>query len=198
MIAGEMNNQGRGDDRVHQFRAQCERCLDQLGELARIHLAIDAPTRRMEADEPDWIGRLRKICLHVRAINGWEIGADVEHVMATEIRAAYEQMDAVWKYVPATFRLDTMDGGWWAEEARNGMLATYDHPTPLSLMLSVGCGGFSNGENSMSYAQLAVWLGYLGLGYGLALVYLAEVLGCEGDVSSRVTAALHSFVEEPS
>ena len=198
MTAGEMNNHGRGDDRVHEFRAQCERCLDVLGELARIHLAIDIPTRRMEVDEPDWIGRLRKICLHVRAINGWEIGADVEHVMATEIRAAYEQMDAVWKHVPATFRLDRIDGGWWAQEARNGMLATYDHPTPLSLMLSAGQGGFSNGENSMSYVQLTAWLVRLGLGYGLALVYLAQVLGFEGDVDSRVAAALHMIAEEPS
>ena len=198
MIAGEMNNQGTGDDRVHEFRAQCERCLDLLGELARIHLEIDAPTRSMQADEPDWIGRLRKICFHVRAIDGWEIGADVEHVMATEIRAAYEQMDAVLKHVPATFRPDEMDGGWWAEEARNGMLATYDHPTPLTLMLSAGRGGFRNGENSMRYAQLAVLLGQLGLGYGLALVYLAQVLGIEGDIMSRVTAALHLFAEEPS
>ena len=198
MIAGETNNQGKGDDRVHKFRAQCERCLDLLGELARIHLAVDAPTRGMQADEPDWIGRLRKICLHVRAIGGWEIGADVEHVMAPEIRAAYEQLDAVWKHVPATFRLDEIDGGWWAEEARNGMLPTYDHPTPLALMLSAGRGGFRNGENGMRYAQLAVWLGHLGLGYGLALVYLAQVLDIEGDIMSRVTAALHMFVEEPS
>ena len=198
MTAGEMNNQGRGDDRVHEFRAKCERCQNVLGELARIHLAIDIPTRRLEADEPDWIGRLRKICLHVRAINGWEISTDVEHVMATEIRAAYEQMDAVWKHVPATFRLDRIDGGWWAQEARNGMLATYDHPTPLSLMVSAGQGGLSNGENSMSYVQLTAWLVGLGLGYGLALVYLAQVLGFEGNVHSRVAAALRMIAEEPS
>ena len=43
MIAGEMNNHGRGDDRVHEFRSSCERCLDALGELARIHLAVDYP-----------------------------------------------------------------------------------------------------------------------------------------------------------
>ena len=64
----------------------------------------------MQADERDWIGRLRKICLHVRAIDGWEIGAGVEHVMATDLRAAYVQMDAVWKHLPATFRLDR--DGW--------------------------------------------------------------------------------------
>ena len=197
MSAGGINNPGAGSEGIQKLRARCERCRDLLGELTRIHLEIDAPTRRMQADEPNWIARLRKICLHVMAINGWGIGADVEHVMATELRAAYEQMDAVWKRLPATFRLDEMDGGWWAEEARNGMLATYDHPTPQSLMLSPGRGGFSNGENSTSYAQLALWLSYLGLGYGLALDYLAQVLGIEEAITSRVTAVLSKFAEEP-
>ena len=78
MIAGGMNSQGMDDDEAQELRARCERCRGLLGELARIHLAIDAPTRRMQADEPDWIGRLRKICLHARAIDGWEIGAGVK------------------------------------------------------------------------------------------------------------------------
>ena len=198
MTTGGMNSQGAGDDGCQDLRARCERCRGILSELARIHLTIDAPTRRMQADEPDWIGRLRKICLHVRAIDGWEIGAGIEHVMATELRAAYVQMDVVWKHLPATFRLDEMDGGWWAEEARNGMLARYDHPTPQSLMLPAGRGGFRNGEDGMSYAQLAVWLGRLGLGYGLALDYLSQMLGGEGDITSRVTAVLRMFAEEPS
>ena len=65
--------------------------------------------------------------------------------------------------MPATIRLDEMDGGYWAAEATTGMLATYDHPTPQSLMLPAWHGGFRNGETSMSYLQLAVWLVYLGL-----------------------------------
>ena len=198
MVDDGTNRQGTGADGVHELRARCERCHGLLGELVRIHFAIDAPTRRMQPDEPDWIGRLRKVCLHVMAIGGWEIGADIEHVVATELRAAYEQMDAVWKHVPGTFRLDEMGSGGWADEARNGMLATYDHPTPQSLMLPAGRGGFSNSENSMSYARLALWLCHLGLGYGLALTYLAQVLGTEADVTSRVTTALHMVVGEPS
>ena len=196
MIGAEMNSQGTGDDGIQDLRVQCEQYRGLLGELARIHLAIDVPTRRMQADEPDWIGRLRKICLHVRAIDGWEMGAGVEHVMATEVRAAFVQMDAVWKHLPATVRLDERGGCWWAEEARNGMLATYDHPTPQSLMLSAGRGGFRNGENGMNYAQLAVWLGRLG--YGLALVHLSQILGFEEDIMSRVTAALTMFAQESS
>ena len=197
MVAGATSGLGTGGEGVDDLRARCERSLGQLRDLVRIHLEIDAPARRIGADEPDWICRLRKICLHVRAIDGWEIGAGIEHVMATELRAAYMQMDAVWKRVPGEFRLDEMGGGPWAEEARNGMLATYDHPTPQSLMLPAGGGGFRNGEDWKSYAQLAVWLGCLSLGYGLALAYLAEVLGAEEGVVSRVTAALR-IVDEAS
>ena len=163
MVAGGTDSQGTAEKRVHEMRARCERCRGLLHELALIHLTIDASTRQMQADEPDWIGHLWKVCLHVKAIDGWEIGAGVEHVMATELRAAYHQMDAAWKHVPATIRLDEMDGGYWAAEATTGMLATYDHPTPQSLMLPAGHGGFRNGETSMSYLQLAVWLVHLGL-----------------------------------
>ncbi len=186
MVAGGTNGPGTGDEGIAEWRARCERCLTMLGEFTRIHLEIDAPTRRMRADEPDWIGRLRKVCLHVLAINGWEFSAGVEHVMATELRAAYEQMDAVWECVPEKFKLDEIDADWWANEAKNGILAAYDHPTPQSLLLPAGRGGFRNGEDRMSYVQLAVWLGHLGLGYGLALTYLAEVLGAERNTASRV------------
>ena len=76
------------------------------------------------------------------------------------------------------------------------MLATYDHPTPQSLMLSAGRGGFRNGENGMNYAQLAVWLGTLGLGYGLALVHLSQMLGSEEDTMSRVMAVVRKPAQE--
>ena len=197
MVAHWTDSQGTVDNEVQEHRARCERYRNQLRELARIHLEIDVPTRRMQLNEPDWVGRLRKVCLHVRAIDGWEMGAGVEHVMATEIRAAYRQMDALWQHVPATIRLEEMDGE-WADEAKSGFLATYDHPTAQSLMLSAGYGGFRNGETSMSYRRLVVWLGRLGLGYGLALVHLAQVLGEEGDVMSRVAAVLSDFNEQPS
>ena len=44
----------------------------------------------------------------------------------------------------------------------------------------------------MVYAQLIVWLGRLLVGYGLALVHLAHVLGADGDIMSRVTAVLNT------
>ncbi len=179
------------DELVEQRRAECERNRDMLGELARIHLAIDDPVRSIGAEEPVWICRLRKICLHVRAIQSLEIGVDIAHVMAPELRAAYVQMDAVWKCMPREFKIDKVDSNWWADEARSGMLATYDHPTPFSLgFLPADRGGFRSGEALHSYTRLVLWLGYLGLGYGLALAYMAEVLGAEGDVVSRLEAAV--------
>ena len=153
MAAGATSSSGTDHEGVDELRARCERYLDLMRELSRIHLEIDAPTRRLGADEPDWICRLRKIYLHVWAIDGWEIGADVEHVMATDLRAAYVQMGAVWKRVPGKFRPDEMGDGPWANEARHGMLATYDHPTPQSLRLSAGRGGFGSGEDGRGYAQ---------------------------------------------
>ena len=161
-----------------------------LRELARIHLEIDAPKRRIGADDPDWIFRLRKVCLHAVAISRWEVSVDTVHVMATELRAAYVQMDAVWKCLPGEFRIDEMYGSWWANEARTGLLATYDHPTPLSLAFPFATGGFGDVEDPRSYLRVAVWLGRLGLGYGLALTYLAKVLGTEGDINSRVAEVM--------
>ena len=195
---------GEGDPRettefVEQVRAECERSRDMLRELARIHLSIDEPARSIDADEPDWICRLRKVCLHVQAIDNWEIDADIAHVMAPELRAAYVQMDAVWNSMPQEYRLVEMESDWWLNEARDGLLATYDHPTPFGLaLLQVGRGGFRSGEVWESYRRLTVWLGFLGLGYVSALSYLAVVLGAEGEVISRLNAAVRMVLTNRS
>ena len=170
-------------------RGRCKKYRDVLRNLARIHMEIDAPGRRVRADEPDWVFRLRKVCLHTVAITKCEVDVDGMHVMTTELRAAYEQMDAVWKCLPDEFRFDE-DGSWWANEARDGLLATYDHPTPLSLAFPLVAGGFGDAEAPASYLQLALWSGRLGCGYRLALAYLARVLGTEGDIDSRLVAVL--------
>ena len=179
------------DDSINELRTRCQQFRNSLAELANIHLEVDPPTRSMEASEPEWIGSLRKILLHILAVNRWEIGAGVEHVLASEIRAAYDQMSIVWKYLPSSSRLDRIDVVWWSKEASSGMLATYDHPTPLKLMASADHGGFSTGESGLAYARLVLWLGHLALGYGIALVRLSEVLGSEEDIESRVTSVLH-------
>ncbi len=186
---GESRQQTEDEPR-QEMRVLCEGYLDSLRELVGIHLEIDAPTRMMQSNEPDWIGRLRKMFFHAKAIDGWEIGTDVVHVMATELRPAFVQMGEVWKQLPDTIRIDEISGSFWADEARSGVLATYDHPTPQTLMLSIGRGGFGNGEGELVYAQLCLWLSQLELGYGLALVHLSEVLGSGENVESRVTELL--------
>ena len=190
MVSAGANGPRMSAEEVEERRVLCEKCRDLLGELARIHLTIDPPTRRIGSGEPDWICRLRKVCLHVLAINAWEIGDDVEHVMAVELRAAYVQMDVVWKCVPGRHRLDEMDGDRWVGEARNGSLATYDHPTPMSLEWPNG--GFG-GDRGSAYVQLSMWLTRLGLGYQAALLYLAEVLRSEEDVERRITTVLERW-----
>lgn len=185
-------------EQIAEVRARCEAMRDQLRELARIHLEIDGPTRPIGTDDPEWILRLRKVCLHAVAVSRWEVSIDNVHVMATELRAAFVQMEAVWDFVPDEFRLPKMDGGWWADEARSGLLATYDHPTPLSLAFSLAVGGFGDAENPRTYVQLAVWLGRLGLGYGLTLPFLGQVLGTERDINARLAAVLRDGAADPS
>lgn len=186
------------EDSITELYTLCQRIRDSLAELANIHLEVDEPTREMDPDEIDWTGRLRKICFHVLAINRWRIGASIEHIMAPEIRAAYHQISIVWKDLPSSMRLDKPDVDWWAKEARSGILVTYDHPTAQTLMLSARHGGFSTGESGLVYAQLALWLGYLVLGYGLALLYLPQVLGNEADIEPRVTAVLQRLPPLPT
>ena len=169
-------------------RARCEEFRDVLRELARIHIDIDAPKRRIKSDDPDWVFRLRKVCLHAVAITRCEVSTDGTHLIATELRAAYEQMSAVWKRVPDEFRF-TVHGGWWSSEARKA-LAAYSHPTMMSLVLSLASGGFAEAEDPRSYLQLAIWLGRLGCAYGLVLPHLARVLGAEGDIDARVNAVI--------
>ena len=169
-------------------RDRCKKCRDGLRDLTRIHVEIDAPGRKVGADEPDWVFRLRKVCLHAVAITKCEVGIDGVHMMTTELRAAYEQMDAVWKCLPDEFRFDE-DGSWWTNEA-NDRLAESNHPTAMSLAMSLAEGGFADAEAPESYLRLALWLGRLGCGYGLALAHLAQVLGTEGDIESRLTAVL--------
>lgn len=172
-------------------RARCEEYRDVLRNLARIHIDMDVPRRRIESNEPDWVFRLRKVCLHAVAITKCEVSVDGVHVMTTELRAAHEQMDAVWKCLPDEFRVNE-DGSWWADEAKD-RLAAYNHPTSVSLILPLAEGGFGDAEAPESYLRLAVWLRRLGCGYVLALSYLARVLGTEGDIDSRLTSALRGM-----
>ena len=183
------------DAGIDEQRRQCEGSRDKLLDLARIHLEIDAPKRRIGADGPDWIFRLRKVCLHAVALSNWDVSVENVHAMATELRAAYVQIAAVWECLPEEFRRDEIEGSWWANEARSGVLARFDHPTPFQLAHPLSEGGFGEDEDPESYLRMAMWLGQLGFGYGMALAYLAQFLGAQGDITSRVAATMEGLIE---
>ena len=178
---------------LDQLRTLCQRALDFLGDLARVHLTIDPPTRKAQAEEPEWIFRLQKVCAHVLAINGWEIEPHIEHVMASELRAAYRQIEVVWHQLPEESRLYEKPLPDWSDEATKGRLATYDHPTPASLALPPGEGGFSAGEDRAAYARLLGWLFGLAFGYLPALIHLAEVLENESDIVPSLQTTLEQL-----
>lgn len=123
-------------------RGRCEACRDLLRDLTRIHLEIDAPTREVGADEPEWVFRLRKVCLHTIVISACAVHVDGMHTMTTELRAAYEQMAVVWECMPDGFRF-AEDGSWWVSEAKD-RLAEFNHPTAFSLAMSLAHGGFDD------------------------------------------------------
>lgn len=175
---------------VEQQRIRCGELRDVLRDSAHVHVRIDTPDRAISADTPDWILRLRKVCLHVLAISACDVDVEGVHAMGTELRAAYRQMHAVWRCVPAEHRMVEIDCGWWEDEARNGILARFDHPTPVSLMLPLTNGGFDEPGDAMSYVRLVVWLGTLGLGYAAAIGYLAEVLKVGREFDSQLTELL--------
>ena len=123
---------------VQLVRAKKHR--DGLRDLARIHTRIDPPTRKTRADEPDLVFRLRKVCFHALALTSCEINVDGVHVMTTELRAAYEQMDAVRKVLPDEFRVGE-DGSWWITEATD-RLAQYNQSDGDELGLVLHGGRF--------------------------------------------------------
>ncbi len=180
---------------INEMRTRCGQFRDMLTKLAHIHLEVDKPTRTMDADDPDWIGRLRKICFHALAIDRWELGVGVEHILAPEIRAASKQMAQVWMSLPPESRLDGVSGDWWDEDARNGLMATYDHPTPSILAFSAEHGGFGVDENVIVYMWLILWIGRLIEGYCIAIDHLSQILGSGVDIESRMTSALNRMAE---
>ena len=48
-------------------------------------------------------------------------------------------------------------------------------------------------EDPTSYASLALWLGCLGLGYGIALTHLGKIVGGQTDVDSRVAEVMRQW-----
>ena len=82
----------------------------------RIHVEIDTPGREVGVDEPEWMLRLRKVYLHAVAVSRCDVDVDGVRAMATDLRAAYEQMAVIWKHLPDRCRFEE-DRDWWTTEA---------------------------------------------------------------------------------
>ena len=169
----------------------CESCQEHLRLLLSVHFKIDFPTRQTNPEDPEWIFRMRKISFHIQAIVGWNVDVDSLHAMATEIRAIFVQLEAVWKYMPSELRVTDVREENWVDEARSGILATYDHPTTFTLASSVQGGGFDDGDDPAPFLRLASWMISIGVGYGLALKHLSHVLGCQDEIDTCLVEALN-------
>ena len=78
------------------LRLACDESIACLKELVDIHFAIDPSDRLIQPTDPDCVYRMRKALLHIKAITAWTLDTDVMHVIAPEIRAAVDEIDAVW------------------------------------------------------------------------------------------------------
>ena len=180
MVTSEESIEEKGSKGVNSWHTTFETGRDQLRKLARIHLTIDKPTRRIEKDEPAWVFRLRKICLHVSAIIDLAINDEgIEHIIASEIRAAFRQMEVVWKHVPEELLPDHTEDFEIVDKESKVIMSRFDHPTPQSLLLFSHHGGLRKGNNGQGCLWLSAQMMQLALTYGFALILLAQELGAD-------------------
>ncbi|MDE2683336.1 MAG: hypothetical protein OXI54_04230 [Chloroflexota bacterium] len=175
------------------IQSVCVHGLDLLADLAQVHIEIDHPERVMQADEPSWVARLRKILYHVRAITGWEIGDDVEHVIAPDLRAAFKQMELVWNELPDRDEIYEWYQDYWKREADE--IGMYDHPTGYNLFYTFAS-GISGDDKTRALEQLSMRLHRLGLGYFYSLDYLSQTLNNESHeaMSARLVEIMQRHV----
>ncbi len=184
-----MAEAGNSESTVKNIEAAHTLCEMQRGVLAKLFdIHRDILSRGTAAGQRYWVHRLEKVGCHAIAIAKQEVDRDAAHVIATEVRAAYVQLAEIWDGIPREIRIDAIESRWWSDEARNGVLAQYDHPSSFSLIWSAERGGLSNGDDRVLYLQLGLWIGHLVLGYGCGIAYLAQVMNV--DVEQRLAAVI--------
>ena len=168
-----INSRPEAEECLH---SACEQSIRHLNELSALHLAIDPPERTPNKSEAECVLRLRKVCLHVRAITSWDISADVLHVMAPDIRAAREQLYAiVLKFYDGYKDADISKlRRYWAEKEKD--LALFSHPTAMALVQGRDVGGFGKADNIVCLHKLYELLAGLVCDYSIGLYMTAEVL----------------------
>lgn len=87
------DNSNRSDSEVAgQLTVACERQLETFRKLLSIHNDLLGPLSDFRGDESDSLLRLRKVYCHVGAISCWAVDEWSIHVMAPDMRAAFEQL----------------------------------------------------------------------------------------------------------
>ena len=158
------------------LRSACGRSIECLQNLSNLHLAIDPPERVATESDDERVLRLRKVCLHVRAITSWTIGSDSLHVMGPDIRAAREQLE------PIVLRIYKDDDDAHLIQGRRYLknqtqqLPSYSHPTPMTLIQARHLGGFGREDTIKWLGQLYLFLIGLAVDYALGLEDIAEML----------------------
>ena len=88
----ENNPELCGREVLKQLAEACDRQIEALQEIRKMHEDLFGPLDTESGEESDSLLRLRKVYCHVIAITSWRLDRWVFHVMAPDIRAALEQL----------------------------------------------------------------------------------------------------------
>ena len=140
------------EEAIDRLRSGCEQCISCLKDLLRVHFEMDPADRAVCTDDEEIVYRLRKVLLHVKAITSWQLDTEVMHVLAPELRTAYEQIESVWKKLPkeelseylADDEKSVVGGRDKLFKSEKAILSSFIHPTPQRLVLGKELGGLGN------------------------------------------------------
>ena len=164
------------------LRSACDESIGCLKELVDIHFAIDPSDRLIQPTDPDCVYRMRKALLHIKAITAWTLDTDVMHVIAPEIRAAVDEIDAVWEEGAHALELDDIVEEQASKATRRRArtnretTSSYVHPSPQRLLLPKEYGGLGPGDDQRYYTTMLDMLFHLAFRYAVSLAYLSRRL----------------------
>ena len=190
------------------LRLACDESIACLKELVDIHLAIDPSDRLIQPTDPGCVYRMRKALLHIKAITAWTLDTDVMHVIAPEIRAAVDEIDAVCDEALHDLELDGIVEEQASKSARHRAKtnreasSSYVHPSPQRLLLPKDHGGLGPGDDQRYYATMLDMLCHLAFRYAVSLAYLSRCLAVGGELPiastmQRIEAVIVSVTLRP-
>ena len=151
-----------GREVLEQLAEACDRQLQGLKEIRKMHENLLGPLDTKSGEESDSLLRLRKVYCHVIAITSWRLDRWVFHVMAPDIRAALEQLRPLVRETckevhehkeqcKVSSNFDQLDG----------LLTPLTHPTTLNLICLPEANGALSGGGVKHFANLCLLLNCL-------------------------------------